>query len=50
MPRRVALDAGLRSGDRLRARVAGPGRILLERIEPQPELTTPSGPAPEEAA
>jgi hypothetical protein len=52
MPQRVALGAGLRSGDRLRARVAGEGRVILERIEQpaQPELTTPAGPAPGEAA
>ena len=53
MPVRVAAEADLRPGDRLRARAEGPGQVRLERVElplAQPELTTPAEPAPEEAA
>lgn len=52
MPIRVAAEAGLSPGDRLRARAEGDGRISLERIAPpaQPELTTPAGSEPGEAA
>lgn len=53
MPVRVATEAGLRPGDRLRARAEGVGQVRLERIAPapaQPELTTPAVPAPGEAA
>jgi PD-(D/E)XK endonuclease len=34
IPKRPCDEAGLRPGDRLRVRADGPGRILLERIEP----------------
>lgn len=47
LPPGAVLEAGLNVGDRLRARAAGCGRVILERIEP---LTTPAAPAPEEAA
>ena len=47
LPQGPVIEAGLNVGDRLRARSAGYGRVILERIEP---LTTPSGPEPEEAA
>lgn len=47
IPQGPVLEAGLQIGDRLRARSAGYGRVILERIEP---LTTPAAPAPEEAA
>ncbi len=52
MPVAVAGEAGLRGGDRLRARADGDGRVILERIDQpaQPELTTPAGSEPGEAA
>lgn len=52
MPLAVAREAALRAGDRLRARADGDGRVILERIDQpaQPELTTPAGSEPGEAA
>ncbi len=54
IPARAAAEAGLRNGDRMAVRVEGPGRVVLERIElpngAQPELTTPGGSEPAEAA
>lgn len=47
LPQGPVIEAGLRVGDRLRARSGGYGRVILERIEP---LTTPAGPEPEEGA
>jgi bifunctional DNA-binding transcriptional regulator/antitoxin component of YhaV-PrlF toxin-antitoxin module len=34
IPKMPCEDAGLSAGDRLRVQADGPGRILLERIEP----------------
>jgi hypothetical protein len=54
IPQRAAEEARLKVGDRLRVSPAGYGRLILERVElpnpPQPELTTPGAPEPEEAA
>jgi bifunctional DNA-binding transcriptional regulator/antitoxin component of YhaV-PrlF toxin-antitoxin module len=36
IPLRPCEEAGLIPGDRLRVQADGPGRIVLERIEPQP--------------
>jgi hypothetical protein len=30
-------EAGLETGDRIRFRADGPGRVILERIEPPPD-------------
>jgi len=37
-------DAGLGVGDRLHATADGPGRVILERIDPPPQLLPPSFP------
>lgn len=36
IPRRVFEEAGLSIGDRLRLRADGPGRVIVERIDPAP--------------
>lgn len=41
IPKAPSEDAGLVAGDRLRVRSDGPGRVLLERIEPVPTEQTP---------
>jgi hypothetical protein len=36
VPPKPFADAGLQTGDRIRFRADGPGRVILERIEPPP--------------
>jgi bifunctional DNA-binding transcriptional regulator/antitoxin component of YhaV-PrlF toxin-antitoxin module len=42
--------AALAPGDQFEVIADGPGRVRLERVHPAEPLTTPAGPAPEEAA
>jgi hypothetical protein len=41
IPKRPCEEAGFGAGDRLRVRADGPGRVLLERIEPVPTEQAP---------
>ena len=41
LPRLACVEAGLQDGDRVRVRCDGDGRIMLERIEPPPEMCRP---------
>jgi hypothetical protein len=43
MPHVPFAEAGLETGDRLRFRADGPGRLVVERIEPPPADTAPAG-------
>jgi bifunctional DNA-binding transcriptional regulator/antitoxin component of YhaV-PrlF toxin-antitoxin module len=45
LPRQACIEAGLQDGDRVRVRSDGDGRIVLERIEPPPDLAPPRQPA-----
>jgi hypothetical protein len=42
VPHRPFAEAGLEIGDRIRFRADGPGRMVMERIEP-PSFPSPSG-------
>jgi bifunctional DNA-binding transcriptional regulator/antitoxin component of YhaV-PrlF toxin-antitoxin module len=41
IPKLPCQEAGLNSGDRMKARADGPGRVVFERIEGNQEVASP---------